>query len=241
MDDERRDRTLWCGNLDAKVTEDLLRELFVQAGPVEDVKIPKDNTGRPRSFAFVTFVHVESVGYTLALMDGITLYGRPVRMQRRPQAAVDNTYVDMMAKYLDYAAFMPMHPQNMFNRGDFMHPSLAPEFQGTPGYVPVGSPVPYQRGDNLPCPEYIPVPASHWFPPSNDYDRYGRDKDWYDRRSRASDPYRRPDRAFRNEHEHLDMHATHRGPNGYDRRYAEEQRYSSTDQRRDYHMRRRHY
>lgn len=243
MDDERRDRTLWCGNLDAQVTEELLRELFVQAGPVEDVKIPKDNTGRSKSFAFITFAHAESVGYTLALMDGISLYGRPIRMQRRPQATVDNKYVEMMARYCEFRDSMAVQPPNMFNCADAMRPSFAPQFQGMPGnHLPMGMPVPYQpeiyreRGGVLPVPEYSRN-TSHQFPPANDYDRYGRDKDRYDRRSRASEPYGRYDRAFRSEKGHPEMHGTHRGPSGYDRRYEEQQRYP----RRDYHERRRHY
>ncbi|NWS74720.1 RBM7 protein, partial [Crotophaga sulcirostris] len=77
------DRTLFVGNLDPKVTEELIFELFHQAGPVIKVKIPKDRDGRPKQFAFVNFKHEESVPYGLNLLNGIKLYGRPIRIQFR--------------------------------------------------------------------------------------------------------------------------------------------------------------
>ncbi|NXS56167.1 RBM7 protein, partial [Brachypteracias leptosomus] len=77
------DRTLFVGNLDPKVTEELIFELFHQAGPVIKVKIPKDKDGRPKQFAFVNFKHEESVPYGLSLLNGIKLFGRPIRIQFR--------------------------------------------------------------------------------------------------------------------------------------------------------------
>uniref|UniRef100_A0A8D2PMU1 RRM domain-containing protein n=1 Tax=Zosterops lateralis melanops TaxID=1220523 RepID=A0A8D2PMU1_ZOSLA len=53
------------------------------AGPVITVKIPKDRDGRPKQFAFVNFKHEESVPYGLRLLNGIKLYGRPMRIQFR--------------------------------------------------------------------------------------------------------------------------------------------------------------
>ncbi|NWI06459.1 RBM7 protein, partial [Tichodroma muraria] len=76
-------RTLFVGNLDPRVTEELIFELFHQAGPVITVKIPKDRDGRPKQFAFVNFKHEESVPYGLRLLNGIKLYGRPMRIQFR--------------------------------------------------------------------------------------------------------------------------------------------------------------
>ncbi|NXF49680.1 RBM7 protein, partial [Oceanites oceanicus] len=54
-----------------------------QAGPVIKVKIPKDRDGRPKQFAFVNFKHEESVPYGLSLLNGIKLYGRPIKIQFR--------------------------------------------------------------------------------------------------------------------------------------------------------------
>ncbi|XP_044525513.1 RNA-binding protein 7 isoform X2 [Gracilinanus agilis] len=77
------DRTLFVGNLDSKVTEELLFELFHQAGPVIKVKIPKDKDGKPKQFAFVNFKHEESVPYGMNLLNGIKLFGRPIKIQFR--------------------------------------------------------------------------------------------------------------------------------------------------------------
>ncbi|XP_063167135.1 RNA-binding protein 7 [Candoia aspera] len=77
------DRTLFVGNLDPRVTEELVFELFHQAGPVIKVKIPKDRDGKPKQFAFVNFKHEESVPYGMSLLNGIKLFGRPLKIQFR--------------------------------------------------------------------------------------------------------------------------------------------------------------
>ncbi|XP_029428891.1 RNA-binding protein 7 [Rhinatrema bivittatum] len=77
------DRTLFVGNLDPRVTEELLFELFHQAGPVIKVKIPKDKDGKAKLFAFVNFKHEESVPYGMNLLTGIRLFGRPLKIQFR--------------------------------------------------------------------------------------------------------------------------------------------------------------
>ena len=56
------------GNLETKVTEELLFELFHQAGPVIKVKIPKDTDGKPKQFAFVNFKRKVSVPYAMNLL-----------------------------------------------------------------------------------------------------------------------------------------------------------------------------
>ena len=40
--DDQDDYILWAGNLEDKVTEELLYELFLQAGPLDYVKKPKE-------------------------------------------------------------------------------------------------------------------------------------------------------------------------------------------------------
>uniref|UniRef100_A0A8C7E4L0 Splicing regulator RBM11 n=1 Tax=Naja naja TaxID=35670 RepID=A0A8C7E4L0_NAJNA len=77
------DRTLFVGNLDSRVKEEILYELFLQAGPVSKVTICKDKDGNPKSFGFVCFKHTESVPYAMALLNGIRLYGRPIKVQYR--------------------------------------------------------------------------------------------------------------------------------------------------------------
>uniref|UniRef100_A0A8B9ISD0 Splicing regulator RBM11 n=1 Tax=Amazona collaria TaxID=241587 RepID=A0A8B9ISD0_9PSIT len=77
------DQTLFVGNLESRVREEILYELFLQAGPLIKVTICKDKEGKPKSFGFVCFKHKESVPYAVALLNGIRLYGRPIRVQFR--------------------------------------------------------------------------------------------------------------------------------------------------------------
>lgn len=78
------DRTMWVGGLDSRVTEELLWELFLQAGPLESVKIPKDmKTGKNKNFAFVKFLHQNSVPYTIDLMNGLRLYDNNLCLRRK--------------------------------------------------------------------------------------------------------------------------------------------------------------
>ncbi|XP_008047218.1 splicing regulator RBM11 isoform X2 [Carlito syrichta] len=80
---EEADRTVFVGNLEARVREEILYELFLQAGPLSKVTICKDREGKPKSFGFVCFKHPESVSYAIALLNGIRLYGRPINVQYR--------------------------------------------------------------------------------------------------------------------------------------------------------------
>ncbi|KAJ8280755.1 hypothetical protein GJAV_G00058620 [Gymnothorax javanicus] len=80
---DEADRSLFVGNLDPKVTEELLFELFLQAGPLIKVRIPKDNDGKPKHFGFVNFKHEVSVMYAMNLLNGTSLYGRPLKIQFR--------------------------------------------------------------------------------------------------------------------------------------------------------------
>uniref|UniRef100_A0A2M4AZE8 Putative rna-binding protein 7 n=1 Tax=Anopheles triannulatus TaxID=58253 RepID=A0A2M4AZE8_9DIPT len=77
------ERTLWCGNLSEKVTDELLYELFVQAGPIENVKIPRDSDRRQRSYAFITYVHACSVEYAIKLFEGTSLYQRKLTLHKK--------------------------------------------------------------------------------------------------------------------------------------------------------------
>lgn len=77
------DRTLWCGNLSENVTEEILYELFLQAGPLENVKIPRDADRRQRSYAFITFQHACSVEYAINIFEGTALLQRPLTLHRK--------------------------------------------------------------------------------------------------------------------------------------------------------------
>ncbi|ERE74500.1 RNA-binding protein 7 [Cricetulus griseus] len=59
------------------------KERKESAGPVIKVKIPKDKDGKLKQFAFVNFKHEVSVPYAMNLLNGIKLFGRPIKIQFR--------------------------------------------------------------------------------------------------------------------------------------------------------------
>ncbi|XP_041966539.1 RNA binding motif protein 11 [Alosa sapidissima] len=71
-------KTVFVGNLDPLVKEEILYELFLQAGPVRKVTMVVE--GRRRPFGFVLYKHAEAVPYAIALLNGISLYGRPLKL-----------------------------------------------------------------------------------------------------------------------------------------------------------------
>ena len=71
------------GGLDEKVTESLLWELFVQAGPVVNVHMPKDRvTMMHQGYGFVEFLTEEDADYAIKIMNMIKLYGKPIRVNK---------------------------------------------------------------------------------------------------------------------------------------------------------------
>ncbi|PZC85091.1 RNA-binding protein 7 [Helicoverpa armigera] len=80
---EEDNKTIWCGNLPEQVTEEILYELFLQAGPLEKVRIPRDRDGRQKNFAFVTYCHEVSVPYAINLFRGTSLFHRTLTLQSR--------------------------------------------------------------------------------------------------------------------------------------------------------------
>lgn len=87
MDPDHDQKTIWCGNLSEKVTQELLYELFLQAGPLQRVSIPKDKEGRQMTYGFVTFKHEVSVQYAIQLFDGTMVYDKPIRL--KPRTRID--------------------------------------------------------------------------------------------------------------------------------------------------------
>lgn len=107
MDDAK---TVWCGNLSDQVTEELLFELFLQAAPLERVRIPTDREGRKSNFAFITFKHEVSVNYALQLLNGTRLFDKPINVKPRNNNS-QNQVAERNVQHNDH--------QNYMNYGDF--------------------------------------------------------------------------------------------------------------------------
>lgn len=80
--------TIYVGNLPFNATEQDVRSMFEQHGPVESVKLVNDReTGKPRGFGFVDMPPSEAQAAIQAL-NGFQMNGRPLRVneaQERPQ------------------------------------------------------------------------------------------------------------------------------------------------------------
>ncbi|KAL6131456.1 hypothetical protein ACLB2K_069832 [Fragaria x ananassa] len=80
------DATVHVGNLDPRVDEKLLWELFVQAGPVVNVYLPKDRvTNLHQGYGFVEFRSEEDAEYTIKALNMIKLFGKPIRVNKNSQ------------------------------------------------------------------------------------------------------------------------------------------------------------
>ncbi|XP_044484829.1 splicing factor 3B subunit 4-like [Mangifera indica] len=84
--ERNQDATAYVGNLDPQVTEELLWELFVQAGPVVNVYVPKDRvTNLHQGYGFVECRSEEDADYAIKVLNMIKLYGKPIRVNKASQ------------------------------------------------------------------------------------------------------------------------------------------------------------
>eukprot|EP01135_Chromosphaera_perkinsii_P009454 Nk52_evm12s1762 gene=Nk52_evmTU12s1762 len=93
--EKNQDATIYVGNLDDLVTDAIVWELFVQAGPVLKVHMPKDRiTQKHQGYAFVEFVSEDDAEYAIKIMNMIKLFGKPIRVNK---ASADRKNLDVGA------------------------------------------------------------------------------------------------------------------------------------------------
>ena len=74
--------TLTVSTFDALIQ--VLYELFLNAGPLERVTIPKDReTKKQKNFAFIVFQHQESTQFAYDLLNGTELFRQQIRLQNK--------------------------------------------------------------------------------------------------------------------------------------------------------------
>ncbi|MBZ5592081.1 MAG: RNA-binding protein [Acidobacteriia bacterium] len=85
-------KSIFVGNLDFGVTEDMLRPLFEAHGAVERVTIMTDrDTGRSRGFAFVEMTNGNEADEAIKAVNGTNLAGRALNVnEARPKPARRN-------------------------------------------------------------------------------------------------------------------------------------------------------
>lgn len=81
--EQDKEATVYVGNIDERATDALIWELMVQAGPVVNVHLPKDRvTQSHQGFGFVEFNGEVDADYAAKIMNGIRLYGKPLRVNK---------------------------------------------------------------------------------------------------------------------------------------------------------------
>jgi len=78
---------IYVGNMNFQTSEEQLRDLFEQYGPVDEVAIINDrDTGRPRGFAFVTMTNDEDAQRAIEELAGQEFDGRTLNVnEARPK------------------------------------------------------------------------------------------------------------------------------------------------------------
>lgn len=78
-----KESTCYIGNLDERITDALVWELCIQAGPVVSVHLPKDRvTQTVQGYGFVEFRSEQDAEYACNILNGIRLHGKPIRVNK---------------------------------------------------------------------------------------------------------------------------------------------------------------
>jgi len=84
--ERNQEATIYIGNIDLRVTEEILWELFIQCGPIINIHLPRDKiTGEHQTYSFIEFRGEEDADYAIKIMHMIKLYGRPIKVNKASQ------------------------------------------------------------------------------------------------------------------------------------------------------------
>ena len=103
-DERNQDATIYIGGIDEKTTDSLIWELMLQVGPVASVHLPKDRVSQThQGYGFCEFLTEEDADYAVKVMNGIKLFGRPIRVNKASadKKAVINVGADLHVTGLD--------------------------------------------------------------------------------------------------------------------------------------------
>lgn len=119
--DRNAEATVHIGQLEDKVTDDILWELMVQAGPVKHVYIPRDRiTGKHFGYGFCEFSTPLDAAYATKVLNMVKLFAKPIRLSqsavdRRSQDVGANLFIGNLAEEVDekllhdaFSAFGPI-------------------------------------------------------------------------------------------------------------------------------------
>ena len=85
---------IYVGDLSDHVTIEILKELFIQAGPIVHVNIPRDKvTNKSNGYGFVEFRTEEDARYASQIMSGIKLFGTQIKISTTTPNNDDNNEI----------------------------------------------------------------------------------------------------------------------------------------------------
>lgn len=81
--DQDKESTVYVGNVEERVTDALMWELFMQMGPVINVHLPKDRVSQiHQGYGFVEFRGEEDADYACKILNNVRLHGKPIRVNK---------------------------------------------------------------------------------------------------------------------------------------------------------------
>jgi len=81
--ERNQEASLYIGNVDQKIDEEVLWELMVQAGPLATVHLPKDKiTQQHMGYGFIEYKNEEDADYAIKVLNMVKLFGKPIRLNK---------------------------------------------------------------------------------------------------------------------------------------------------------------
>ncbi|OAA54203.1 Nucleotide-binding, alpha-beta plait [Cordyceps fumosorosea ARSEF 2679] len=81
--EQDKDATIYMGNIDERATPAMMYEIMLQMGPIHNIHMPRDRvTQSHQGFGFVEFRAPADAEYAAAVMNGIKLFGKSLRVNK---------------------------------------------------------------------------------------------------------------------------------------------------------------
>ncbi|RDA95769.1 hypothetical protein CP533_5135 [Ophiocordyceps camponoti-saundersi (nom. inval.)] len=81
--EQDKEATVYIGNIDERATTATIYEIMLQMGPIHNIHMPRDRvTQNHQGFGFVEFRGPQDAEYASQVMNGIKVYGKPLRVNK---------------------------------------------------------------------------------------------------------------------------------------------------------------
>lgn len=81
--EQDKEATIYMGNIDERATPATMYEIMLQMGPIHNIHMPRDRvTQSHQGFGFVEFRTPSDAEYAAAVMNGVKLYGKSLRVNK---------------------------------------------------------------------------------------------------------------------------------------------------------------